>query len=103
MFTTEPLPDSEIVTRKSSILLMCQQLLAFNSTEEEVYFLKIEALWLLTNLAYCEEDTTMLILSGDLDPAYLEQASSEALKQNVKFGQSLLLQAINTLVIEKMD
>ena len=46
-------------------------MLSFTSMEEEAYYLKIEALWLLTNLAYCEEIDAMRILagagSGDMD------------------------------------
>ena len=37
------------VITQTNILEMCQQMLVFNSPENEVYFLKLEALWLVTN------------------------------------------------------
>ena len=43
-------------------------MLTFSSTEEEAYYLKLEALWILTNLAYVDSEDTMRILASDLDP-----------------------------------
>jgi hypothetical protein len=46
-------------------------MLTFSSTEDEAYYLKLEALWILTNLAYVGDEDTMRILASDLDPAEL--------------------------------
>ena len=43
-------------------------MIAFNNQSqveaEEVYYLKLEALWILTNLAYTDEMNTMRILAS---------------------------------------
>ena len=66
-------------------------MLSFTSMEEEAYYLKIEALWLLTNLAYCEEIDAMRILagagSGDMD--------LEDLRDEMKFNKSTILESIS--------
>ncbi len=69
-------------------------MLSFTSMEEEAYYLKIEALWLLTNLAYCEEIDAMKILagvgSGDMD--------LEDLKDEMKYNKSAILESISQLL-----
>ena len=66
-------------------------MLSFTSMEEEAYYLKIEALWLLTNLAYCEEIDAMRILagagSGDMD--------LEDLRDEMKYNKSTILESIS--------
>ena len=53
--------------QQSSILRVCQEMLSFNSSEEEVYYLKLEALWLLINLAYTQQMGSLLLLASNLD------------------------------------
>jgi len=46
-------------------------MLTFASAEEEAYYLKLEALWILTNLAIADLEDTMRILASDLDQTAL--------------------------------
>ena len=72
IFTVEKAPAPDTVICNTSILLMCQQMLSFNnSTDEEAYFIKLEALWILFNLSYCDDKNTPLLLTSNLDLAHL--------------------------------
>ena len=45
------------------------KILAFETMEEEFYFLQLEALWLLVNLAACDEsDDCQLLLLSEYPP-----------------------------------
>ena len=105
LFTTDmTFPDCGEVMRNTQILLTCQQLLNFNSNEEEAYFMKLEALWILTNLACTDDDDeAMLILASDLDPTSLQKASLDSLRENSRHGLSAILRTLNALIVEKMD
>jgi len=46
-------------------------MLTFASAEEEAYYLKLEALWILTNLAMGGIEDIMRILESDLDYSVL--------------------------------
>ena len=60
-------PDVSAVIRGTGILQTIQQMLSFHSMEEEVYYLKLEALWILTNLAVTDTVSSMCLLASDLD------------------------------------
>jgi len=47
-------------------------MLIFASDEEEAYYLKLEALWILTNLAMADLEGTMRILASDFDQTMLQ-------------------------------
>ena len=57
-------PTKDILT-KTHIMHILGKILAFETIEEEFYFLKLEALWFLVNLAACDEsdDCELLLLS----------------------------------------
>ncbi len=66
-------------------------MLSFTSMEEEAYYLKIEALWLLTNLAYCEEIDAMRILAGPTS----KDMDLEDLRDEMKYNKSTILESIS--------
>lgn len=61
-------------------------MIAFNNQSqveaEEVYYLKLEALWILTNLAYTDEMNTMQILASSQSGGNL--ASKDELVNDMK-------------------
>lgn len=57
-------PVGEIL--QTSVLSLISQLLKFNDTSEEVRVMKLEAVWILTNLAFGEREEVEPIL----DPQY---------------------------------
>ena len=71
--------------------------------EEEVYYLKLEALWILTNLAVTDDESAMCLLASDLDQNQLQVFTKPELANDLKFGQSPILDAINKLIIQKLD
>lgn len=103
IFTVEKAPATEQVVCNTSILLMCKQMLSFSAPEEEVYYLKLEALWILQNLSCCFDKDIPLLLTSNLDVAYLQQVEDESLEQDITHGQSQILRTLNALLIEKMD
>ena len=62
-----PDPDVSAVIRGTGILQTIHQMLSFQCMDEEVYYLKLEALWILTNLAVTDEESAMCLLASDLD------------------------------------
>ena len=66
--------------------------------EEEVYYMKLEALWILTNLAFTTRVNTMRLLASRLDIEVLQQRKPE-LMQDMKYGRSVILANINTLML----
>lgn len=44
------------------------KILAFETQEEEFYFLKLEALWFLINSAECDENDCQLLLLSEYPP-----------------------------------
>ena len=58
----EFVPDAQVVSQ-THFLSILSQILAFEqSSQEELYFLKLEALWTLINMSMCGADELMLIL-----------------------------------------
>ena len=47
------------------------RILDFNSAEEEFYFLKLEAIWILINLSMCDTEEAKLILLSEFNPELL--------------------------------
>ena len=43
------------------------RILDLDSSEEEYYFLKLEALWILINLSMCDTDEAKLIFLSDFN------------------------------------
>jgi len=54
---------------------MLDSILRFASPDENVYFLKLEALWTLTNLAFFDDRNTMRIIFSSNEPAELDDAT----------------------------
>ena len=54
------------VVLQTEILTVIQRLLSFQSIDEEAYYMKIEALWILTNLAYTDKESTMRLFISSL-------------------------------------
>ena len=54
------------VVQQTEILTVIQRLLSFQSIDEEAYYMKIEALWILTNLAYTDKESTMRLFISSL-------------------------------------
>ena len=54
---------SEIIN-KTTILTIIDSILGYQSSENEVYFLKLEAIWILINLAYINEREVAIICSS---------------------------------------
>ena len=57
---------------------------------EEVYYLKLEALWILTNLSYCEEEGVMRMLTSSFDQ-HVVNADYRDVANDVQYRQSLIL------------
>ena len=64
------------VITQTNILEMCQQMIVFSSTEKEVYFLKLEALWLLNNFVTAEP-LILRTLQSQLDLDSIIQSQSD--------------------------
>ena len=70
IFSVDDAPEVDTIITETPILQIIYQILMISNTaspsteeEEQVYHLKLEALWLLTNLAATNiEDSMMLIL-----------------------------------------
>ena len=43
-------------------MALIDQILSIESTDEIFYFLKVEALWILTNLAYVDNDDDLRLI-----------------------------------------
>ena len=59
---------------------MLDSILRFSTSDEIVYFLKLEALWLLSNLAYFDDVNTMRIVSSSLEPADIGRMDKNTLQ-----------------------
>ena len=64
------------VITQTNILEMCQQMIVFSSPEKEVYFLKLEALWLLNNFVTAEP-LILRTLQSQLDLDSIIQSQSD--------------------------
>ena len=58
----EAIPRVTEILEKTQIMSILSHIINFDSVEEEFYFLKLEALWILINLSMCDTDATRLIL-----------------------------------------
>ena len=72
-------------------------MLSYQSTGEEVYYLKLEALWILTNLAMSDSINVMKILASQSNLTKVE------LQCDMDHGQSPILVCLNQLIMEKLD
>ena len=61
-------------------------MLNFQSNEEEVYYLKMEALWLLNNMSYTTDEGTMLMLASCVEKDSLCLLSKSQLEQDMSYG-----------------
>ena len=64
LFAVNGVEQVSDVIQRSQILLLINGILQDPTTEEESYYLKLEALWILANLAYIELEETMCILAS---------------------------------------
>lgn len=90
------------VAQQTEILQIIYKVLIFQSKDEEAYFMKIEALWILTNLAYADKENTMRLLVSSLEPECL-RINASGLQIDFKNNQSMILDALNQLVLQKLD
>lgn len=72
--------EAEEIMSDSSLLKMLESILLFASPDENVYYLKLEALWTLTNLSYFDEVNTMRIINSSVEPADICDADINTLQ-----------------------
>ena len=66
----DQMPEVAEVIENTTLLNCLHQILSFQSSEEEVYFLKLEALWIVTNLGFTDRVSTMRIFASSLADAH---------------------------------
>ena len=59
--------DAEQIICNTTILQMLNSILRFATSDELIYYLKLEAIWLLTNLAYFDDVNTNRILLSTVE------------------------------------
>ena len=94
IFSVNDTPEvSEVIQNTQMVRIICDILARGNDTLLEERCLKLEALWILNNLAYTDEMNTMRILYSDLESINnrAEPVTYEALLHDMKNGQSPLL------------
>ena len=64
--SAETVGPVEEALQKTHLIGMVNHILSFASVEEEIYFMKLEALWLLIDLSMCDTDATKLVCLSDL-------------------------------------
>lgn len=67
--TTKAAFNISEVLRQTTLAQHCAKLLSIWTESKEIYFLQLEAFWILTNLARGDESDVALLLSDDL-PGY---------------------------------
>ena len=60
----------------TSILVVIDSILGYQSVEEESYFMKLEALWALIDLAYVNEREVAIIFASSTQPVSLMTQSN---------------------------
>lgn len=75
------------------LLQTLHSILAFSSPDEQCYFMRLEALWMLANLSVCDTESTMRLLLSTLDHHELAVGRSE-LERDIKLAKSANLHAI---------
>ena len=71
-FSVNDCPDVDVIVEETPICQVIYQILSTTAEDEELYYLKLEAIWLLTNLCLVEDDKMPLILASTLDSATLQ-------------------------------
>ena len=76
------------------------RILEFESPDEEFYFLKLEALWVLINLSMCDTDDLKLILMSNFpkDPTKEITIDKEIVSQDFEQGQSDIIMKIEGMM-----
>ena len=76
------------------------RILEFESPDEEFYFLKLEALWVLINLSMCDTDDLKLILMSNFpkDPTKEITIDKEIVSQDFEQGQSDIIMKIDGMM-----
>ena len=95
-FTQE---DAEDLLLNTSLLKTLHQILAFESATEQCYYMKLEALWTLSDLACFDSLNTMRLLSSSLDSRDLDESKS-SLEQDLKCCNSAILHATDQILAQ---
>lgn len=76
------------------------RILEFESPDEEFYFLKLEALWVLINLSMCDTDDLKLILMSNFpkDPTKEITIDKEIVSQDFEQGKSDIIVKIDGMM-----
>jgi len=76
------------------------RILEFESPDEEFYFLKLEALWVLINLSMCDTDDLKLILMSNFpkDPTKEITIDKEIVSQDFEQGKSDIIMKIEGMM-----
>ena len=76
------------------------RILEFESPDEEFYFLKLEALWVLINLSMCDTDDLKLILMSNFpkDPTKEITIDKEIVSQDFEQGKSDIIMKIDGMM-----
>ena len=88
------------VINGSEILEIINGILSYKSNEEEMYFLRLEALWILVNLAYVEKREMAVICASETSVS--NTISVDRLMNNMNVNKSVLLSNIDSLISEKV-
>lgn len=92
----ERVPAAEALAQ-TSIMEILARILGFQSSEvgEELYFMKLESLWILINLSMCDSEETQLILQSNFSQApaaAIDKAQfMQSAAQDLVYGRSLIL------------
>ena len=65
ILATEEVPPISKILNKTSILQMIDRVLSFEHQEGDVYFMKLEAYWILQNLATGDLSDVKIIMGDD--------------------------------------
>ena len=85
------------------------RILDLDSSEEEYYFLKLEALWILINLSMCDTDEIKLLFLSDFNNQDFKNLSSIAEKMDyaeMEFEgdqRSEILQKVEIILNESLN
>ena len=76
------------------------RILEFESPDEEFYFLKLEALWVLINLSMCDTDDLKLILMSNFpkDPTKEITIDKDIVSQDFEQGKSDIIMKIDGMM-----
>ena len=84
LFTINGVEQVSDVIQRSQILPLVNSILQNPSREEEAYYMKLEALWIIANLAYIELEPTMCILASTNLFGPRGQVEFELLENDIK-------------------